>query len=386
MSIGIPLSQIISDKPKSIGSGYSNLDKELNGGFQKKNIYEIYGVPGINKTSMGLTICRNFNTNNPNEKILWIDVHGKVNINEIDDNEDLKSQLAYIRINNFSKLLFFIQNLKIEYSMIIIDGFSQLVVNHINVMLQRMSSNSKINIHDIKCKHLIIIFSLFTRYINMNNSILILLDDCMNTSFDSNKLNELDKPPEFNDNFLISMENKHRKNVQMLKSSLNANAALGYKDYKWEKFIKYRIGLFWNWKTSDVITNVNSSKKNDNLNNLNNNKLSQGVSLAHNGTTRGTIKCNKTVACALVTNLQNPNITKLVKLQYEENFKFHQKKRKLDISMSSYDFNTSSSDHTMIESSIVNSSTHFDETSVLFTQEEITHLSKEDEYVDDSEG
>lgn len=384
MSIGIPLSQLISDKPKSISSGYTRLDKEIDGGFQKKNIYEIYGVPGINRTRMGLNICRNFNLNNPDEKILWIDVHNKVNISDIDKDESLKSKLYYTKINNFSQMLFFIQNLKSEYSVIIIDGFSQLVVNHINVMLQRMNPNNKVSIHDIKCRHLLIIFSLFTSYINLNNSLILLLDDCMNTSFDVNKINELDKQPEFNDNFLISTERNARKNVQMLKSALTANAALGYKDYKWEKFIKYRIGLFWDWRSND--DNSQSGKgDNDVVDSEIGNKVLPGVPLTQQGDIRGTLKYQKTVVCALVTKLQNANITKLVKLQEDErDTNPYQKRRKIDIS--SNDSNLSLTEHTIMETRTLSLTPQLDDSSLSLTQGDMSHFGKDDEYVDDSEG
>lgn len=265
MSLGVPLSQLLSSNPCPLASGIEPLDKALHDGFYKRSIYEIFGVPGIGKTQLAKQLVTNMNKEQPQENVLWIDTNKTVNMSDqewFDDNKDYN--IFKIRIKKFSELIFYFQQLlkdKIgkKYSLIIIDGFSQLVVNYINVILSRGADSRQL--HDIKCKRLIVMMTLLTKYTHSNNSIVILLNDCMNTSFQWENNSSLtgiyneDNLDILNNgnNFLVSDRQSllKRKNVQNLKSALIANCAMGNKDSSWEIFIKAKIGLYWDWINKD---------------------------------------------------------------------------------------------------------------------------------------
>ncbi|CAL9728715.1 DNA repair protein Rad55p [Monosporozyma unispora] len=265
MSLGVPLSQLLSSNPRPLTSGIETLDNALDDGFYKRSIYEIFGVPGIGKTQLAKQLVTNMIKGQPQENILWIDTNKIVNMSDQEwFNEKKECNIFKIRIKKFSELIFYFQQLLkdkngTKYSLIIIDGFSQLVVNYLNVILSHGGDFRQL--HDIKCKRLIVMMTLLTKYTHANNSIVILLDDCMNTSYqwennaslsgiyNEDNLDVLDH----GNNFLVSDRQSlyKRKNVQNLKSALIANCAMGNKDTTWEIFIKNKIGLYWDWINKD---------------------------------------------------------------------------------------------------------------------------------------
>lgn len=267
MSLGIPLSQLINSNICPLTSGISSLDKALDNGFYRRSIYEIFGVPGIGKTQLGKQLVNNMLKDRKDEKILWIDTNKTVNMGDqnwttaTDDDGGVFGNVFYVRIRKLSELIFYLQKLLSsgddapKYSLIIIDGFSQLLVNHLNIILNHGIDPRQL--HDIKCKRLIVILTLLTKYAHLNNSIIVLIDDCMNTSYqwENNELysgiyneDNLDILENGN-NFFVSDKQSllKRKNVQSLKSSLIANCAMGNKDNSWERYFKARIGLYWDW-------------------------------------------------------------------------------------------------------------------------------------------
>ncbi|KAK5959002.1 putative DNA-dependent ATPase RAD55 PWA37_003679 [Arxiozyma heterogenica] len=266
MSLGIPLSQLISSNARPLTSGIPSLDKALDNGFYRRSIYEIFGVPGIGKTQLGKSLVNNMLKNQKDENILWIDTNKTVNmrdqqwISATDGEDDVCGNIFHVRIRKLSELIFYLQKLlnnenNLKYSLIIIDGFSQLLVNHLNIILNHGVDQRQL--HDIKCKRLIVILTLLTKYAHLNNSIIVLIDDCMNTSYqwENNEIysgiyneDNLDILSNGN-NFFVSDKQSllKRKNVQSLKSSLIANCAMGNKDNSWEIYFKARIGLYWNW-------------------------------------------------------------------------------------------------------------------------------------------
>lgn len=310
MSFGVPLSQLIVDAPKPIPSGIEELDRELDGGFKYKAIYELYGPPGIGKTWFGTEVIKKFLENNQEDEVLWIATHDSVpssilkqlESEEEEDDEDeegneirggldekkLGNRIHYIRIRKFTELLYFYQrNLDYDINhrqressplreeeqsqpllgssekksfrprLVIIDGFSKLVTDQLDCLGKRHCAT----MHDTKCRYLIIIMTLLTKFNNRNNSCHILLDDCMNTTYNpdfasSASLDEDLEMVEDGFNFFVKSQNftydnnKRRRLYgakHVLRSALVANNAMGHKDNRWEIFIKRRIGLFWEW-------------------------------------------------------------------------------------------------------------------------------------------
>lgn len=288
MSFGVPLSQLIVDKPKPLQTGYPELDNLLGGGLQSNSIYEIYGPPGIGKTTFGIELIIKSYERNHDDSILWIETFIPLPTQFIPDNINC---INSVQITKFTELLIFFTKLIRDdeeqvYKTIVIDRFSQILGNHLNCLMtrDRETSGNKLNIHDIKCRDLILLFSTMTKYCNKNRSTIILLNNCMNTSYNTsltnnnnsmNSSNGYDEPfdvVEDGNNFFVSSTTgsnsitsnsnnngtsfnsfnydpmyTSKKNVQMLKSALIANSGMGSKDSKWEIFIKTRIGLFWDW-------------------------------------------------------------------------------------------------------------------------------------------
>ncbi|KAL3233690.1 DNA repair protein RAD55 [Nakaseomyces bracarensis] len=285
MSFGVPLSQLMVETPKPIPSGIEELDRELDGGFKYKAIYEIYGPPGIGKTWCGTEVIRNFLKRDEGE-VLWISTHDSIPAHllkqTLKDGEDT-SRIRFIRIKKFTELLYFYQrNLdydinhtvresspvgeeeqghvsqekKSQPRLIIIDGFSKLVTKQLDSLEKRNCST----MHGTKCRYLIIIMTLFTKANNRNNSCHLLLDDSMNTTYNpdiaSASLDEDLEMVEDGFNFFVksqnfTYDNNKRRRLQgakhVLRSALVANNAMGHKDNRWEIFMKRRIGLFWEW-------------------------------------------------------------------------------------------------------------------------------------------
>ncbi|QHS72293.1 putative DNA-dependent ATPase RAD55 [Saccharomyces paradoxus] len=265
MSFGIPLSQLIVESPKPLSSGITGLDEILNLGFQARSIYEIFGPPGIGKTNFGIQlVCNsleNMQQSEMNEdKILWIETFQEMPINILRERfpefEIVEENVKRVRILKFGQLLYFFQNLfklsqSARYKLVIIDGFSQLLCDHLCTLSKRSGGMLDKTIHELKCRHLILIFTVMTKYTHSTGSTIILLNDCMNTAFQSNEFESLEEYYEIledGSNFFVNSNNERRKNnVHILKSALVANIAMGSKDSTWEVFLRDRIGFFRDW-------------------------------------------------------------------------------------------------------------------------------------------
>ncbi|EHN03179.1 Rad55p [Saccharomyces cerevisiae x Saccharomyces kudriavzevii VIN7] len=265
MSFGIPLSQLIVDSPKPLSSGITGLDEILNLGFQARSIYEIFGPPGIGKTNFGLQLVSKLleamqQSEANDDRILWIEAFQDMPINILRERfpefDIVKENLKRVRITKFGQLLYFFQNLfklsqSMKYKLIIIDGFSQLVCDHLCTLSKRSGGTLDKTIHELKCRHLILIFTAMTKYTHSTGSTIILLNDCMNTAFQSNEFESLEEDYEVledGSNFYVNSNSERRKNnVHILKSALVANIAMGGKDSTWEVFLRDRIGLFRDW-------------------------------------------------------------------------------------------------------------------------------------------
>lgn len=265
MSFGIPLSQLIVESPKPLSSGITGLDEILNLGFQARSIYEIFGPPGIGKTNFGIQLVsnslENMQQSEMNEdKILWIETFQEMPINILRERfqkfEIVEKNVKRVRILKFGQLLHFFQNLfklsqSTRYKLVIIDGFSQLLCDHLCTLSKRSGGMLDKTIHELKCRHLILIFTVMTKYTHSTGSTIILLNDCMNTAFQSNEFESLEEYYEIledGSNFFVNSNNERRKNnVHILKSALVANIAMGSKDSTWEVFLRDRIGFFRDW-------------------------------------------------------------------------------------------------------------------------------------------
>ncbi|CAI4056559.1 hypothetical protein SUVZ_02G2050 [Saccharomyces uvarum] len=265
MSFGIPLSQLIVESPKPLSSGITGLDEILSLGFQARSIYEIFGPPGIGKTNFGVQlVSRSLEKMKPLEtnedKILWIEAFQDMPINILRERfpkfDIVEDNVKRVRIMRFGQLLYFFQNLfklsqSTKYKLIIIDGFSQLVCDHLCTLSKRSGGMIDKILHDLKCRHLILIFTAMTKYTHSTGSTIILLNDCMNTAFQSNEFGSLEEDYEVledGSNFYVNSNSERRKsNVHILKSALVANIAMGGKDSTWEVFLRDRIGLFRDW-------------------------------------------------------------------------------------------------------------------------------------------
>ncbi|CCH59622.1 hypothetical protein TBLA_0B08060 [Henningerozyma blattae CBS 6284] len=267
MSFGVSLSQLITNN-KPISTGIPILDEQLDSGFQQRSIYEIYGPPGVGKRLLGQQIIENANDG---DRILWIDTYNTIDFKHSNgknrQNNNLKIQekhIDFIRIDKASQLIYFFQKLAIKYTIIIIDRFSQIITDYLYTLYSKEKSFEVKNIHEIKCNYLCVIFTLFTKYNNKNDSTIILLDDCMNTGYTPMDLHGSNSNYEVigNNNFLVQknhydnlvmnpdeMNDNSNKpaNVQVLRSGLVGNIGYGPKDYKWLVFLKNQIGMFRDW-------------------------------------------------------------------------------------------------------------------------------------------
>ncbi|KAL2711265.1 p-loop NTPase superfamily [Kluyveromyces marxianus] len=238
MSLGVPLSQIIQGRSERVRSGIKGLDAALNDGFQPQSIYEVYGVPGIGKTKLGVQLM---NENCEKTKCLWIDTVEQAPLSLIEDSETC----YFTRVKKFTQLWYMFQHLEKSYGLIVIDGFSQLVVEYLRVY--EKNSGKRVSLHDFKVKSLIHIFAIMTKYATANNTVIVLLNDAMNTGYQdySDEAVTSYQGDASSGSFLVKSVKK--RHIQVLKSGLIANAAVGGKDGRWEVFLRSRIGLFWVW-------------------------------------------------------------------------------------------------------------------------------------------
>ncbi|XDT05990.1 RecA family profile 1 [Nakaseomyces glabratus] len=288
MSFGVPLSQLIVNAPKPISTGLTALDNELDGGFRYKSSYEIYGIPGIGKTWLASETVKTYLQENDDGKVLWITTSGVAPQMLLRSEAEVKERIDYIRITKFTELLYFYQkqvmsepdsisqsqspaesampstgteaiandtNSNDSYRLVIIDGLSRLL----NLQLHSLSKKNCTTLHDTKCRYLIILMTLITKYNNKNNACHVILNDSMNTTYvPENNGGAEDELEMVEDgfNFFVKShnylyENNKRRRVyapNVIRSALVANNALGNRDSRWEIFIKRRIGIFWEWE------------------------------------------------------------------------------------------------------------------------------------------
>ena len=257
MSLGITLSQLIVERPKPISSGIGCLDNALGGargGFEPNSIYEIFGPPGIGKTKLGIQVLKT--ELRKDEKCLWIETHKCMPANLVGDTGE---KLNRIRITKFSQLVFFFQELKEPYPLIVIDGLSQILNDYLHVRSIHSTTRANDSLHSAKVKSLITLLTTITKYTHSMKSTVIMLNDTMNTSFQEHADDTI-VPVNEESHFLV--RSHRRKNVQVLKSGLVANIGVGGKDSRWEVFIKSRIGLFWDWDRSYLRKNRRYPEKN----------------------------------------------------------------------------------------------------------------------------
>lgn len=234
--MGISLSQLLVENPKPALSGIKELDDTLDG-FQTRSIYEVFGPPGIGKTKLGLQILKNeLKRENP---CLWIDTHKAAQL----PTECSRGKLRRKKITKFSHLVFFFQELEEEFSLIIIDGLSQILTDYLyaNTQVSRTSS-----LHSFKNKNLITLFTIMTKYTHAKKATIVLLNDAMNTGYQENTEDRL---VAYKDESQFLVRSQKKRSVQVLRSALVANIGVGSKDHMWEVFLKNRIGLFWSWDT-----------------------------------------------------------------------------------------------------------------------------------------
>ncbi|EDO18444.1 hypothetical protein Kpol_1032p38 [Vanderwaltozyma polyspora DSM 70294] len=279
MSLGISLSQLISSKIEPIKSGIEELDECLEDGFQSRSIYEIYGPPGIGKTRLGLQVMSNFvnDKSRADEKVLWIETYNTLPVTENNFSDLLESEQVYrVEITKITELIVFFNKIALnleEYSfkLIIIDGFSVIINDHLNNILKRSETDitNEYNLHELKCKRLILLLTVITKYTHSSGSTVLLLDNCMNTAFNTEfNLTTVEDNLEVVDdgsNFFVKNNGANsnivydttgiKRNVQVLKSELVSNVGIGTRDSRWEVFIKARIGMFWDWENKFTLDN-----------------------------------------------------------------------------------------------------------------------------------
>lgn len=248
MPVGVSLSQLIAESPEPLVSGIELLDEALGGGFQPRSIYEIYGPPGTGKTQLGISLVER--SQGPT---LWIETFQTLPTSLL--SPKAKQHCFRTRCTKFTQLLYLWQTLSEPYPLVIIDGLSQLLCDHMNHLEQRSSGLN--NLHDTKCKHLATLFTAITKYAHQTSSTVLLLNHCMNTSHLNGALAPFEQDLDVVDDgsyFLVTSTAK--RNVQVLRSALVASGvAMGPRDSRWECFLTRRIALFWQWDPSSSARN-----------------------------------------------------------------------------------------------------------------------------------
>ncbi|KAL6945394.1 hypothetical protein ACO0QE_002846 [Hanseniaspora vineae] len=231
----------------TLRTGIPEVDKRLQYMHCGNGIYEIYGVPGIGKSTIAYNILKEQQKNGSCKKgnYLWVDT--------------LKNcpfpVERRIKLGSITQLQMFFQRTaaNTQYDMVIVDGFSKLLVQFLNNQVFKYEafpagSTSSAQTHQLKVSTLQTLFIQFLKYAERNNCKIILVNDCMNTSYkytpDTN--NSSDMHYQFvdeNNPFLVVK--RQPDSCMLLKSELEASLGMGSLDSKWLRFLKVRLGLYY---------------------------------------------------------------------------------------------------------------------------------------------
>lgn len=295
MSFGVPLSQLIVERPAPLSTRLPELDRALGtGGLEGGSIYEVYGPPGVGKTRLGADLVREFlargSGTGTTGRALWCDTGVPAPLGEMRD-VAASPAVFHVRLERFTELLVFFMKLVAadaaeHYGLVVIDGFSQLVVDHVNNLASRQRDSApqhlqhlqqqRHSLHEWKCRDLTLLFSTMTKYAVQHNCTVVLLDDCMNTAYQTDLPANLEETYEIvadGSNFFVSggsgsgsgstnlggsgtnaARGGSARHVQALRSALVANAGVGSRDSTWEVFLRGRVGLLWDWAAAKETT------------------------------------------------------------------------------------------------------------------------------------
>lgn len=248
MDIGIPLSQLASQSP--ISTACESLDSLLEGGFKPGCMYEIYGPPGSYKETLLKNVLNA--SSRHGFKNLVIQTHKPITYSRLSNNNNNGTTYT-TRITKFSQLLRFLQlrdemqqkeqqHKKHDYTVLVIDGFAQLLVDHTNFFRRTTSATTATATtpnanSDYTTKRLNLLLSVLTKYATNHHAIVLLVNHSMVVQREHNS-----NPGNAN-HFLVA--NPLKKAV--LTSALEWGNALSGKDAIGSRLLRYRLGLFWNW-------------------------------------------------------------------------------------------------------------------------------------------
>ncbi|SCU78260.1 LADA_0A04720g1_1 [Lachancea dasiensis] len=263
MSLGISLSQLLVDNPKPFATGCEALDAALDGGFRPRAIYEVFGPPGVGTLELGVQLATN--AVRADRPTLWMDAHLSTALDHLD-------ALQHTKLDKFSHYVYFFQQLAGQerddgdhrYALIVIRGLSKVVTDYVNVAEAT---------HQFKNKSLITLFTAMTKYAHAHRTAIVLLNDAMNTGYDvaagpppspssaasssssSLAAHLVPYSDDMSSPFLLR-SSARRRAVQVLRSALVANLAVGNNDQVWEVFLKRRVALLWAWDVSQPWTRI----------------------------------------------------------------------------------------------------------------------------------
>lgn len=269
MAIGISLSQLIDNSPPPLRSGVAALDDAL-GGWHSRCIYELFGPPGTSKTRIAQSLVQSEMARDGT--CLWVDAHvhtpletlatpsqsarpaeadAQSRASDAEGDERASSEspsrgLHRTRLTSFAQYVFFFQNLRERYELVVLQGFSQVLTDYIHARAAMPLPRAD-SAHAIKVKSLITLFTLITKYAHAYNATIVLVSDAMNTSYMGGVHHVPQEHVTFADDSRFLMRALKRRPVQVLRSALVANLGIGPHDHLWEVFVRRRVALMWDW-------------------------------------------------------------------------------------------------------------------------------------------